>query len=144
MGVKPGVSKYNAHRRLKAAEMFFPDTYRIYPLVRVIDEAGQFTETWGAPHTYNGLADIPCRLDEARRYQDVDIYDQEAIFNAYEMFVPFDAPLHIDERIEITSTSDPSLELDDFEVKRLNALVSNRTTKSAIIATLDTGAENPE
>ncbi len=135
MTVERGLTKKRLdHRRSRVTTLMFPSTYRIMPYISDISPSGSVVNARGDPLLYNGLPDIPCRVDESKRFQDTNIFDQEAVFSAYEIFVPHDAPLWPNHVIVVDNNVN-----DEFEIKRLVTRVSNATAKSAIIALVDTG-----
>jgi len=81
----------------------FNNTYRIYPYASHITESGAVSgqATLGTPIEYNGLLDIPCRIDVARHVREDDVMGQEAVPGGFELHVPSDAPLKINHAIVI-------------------------------------------
>ena len=77
------------------------DNCKIYSTIRTNDGSGGYTETKGSYKTYNGLENIPCRLNQINaRPQDMNDYLQEMTPATYYIDLPTDFPLAPDDKIE--------------------------------------------
>lgn len=120
--------------RESLGEFMFPQTCRMYPPLRVIDDAGSYTEELGQPLWYRDGVDIPCRLDVTRYYRQVTILGQEGIISDFELHVPFDAPLIQDYKIEIDGKF--------YEVRKLMDAEQWRVTKYALVSRIGIGTSS--
>lgn len=106
-----------------------PDTCKIYPVVRTPDGSGGWSETAGSYRTYKGSSDIPCRLDPTRQYRDQDIYNQEITVTDYNLNLPKDAPVEVDDEIYHNSNR--------YTIKKLTSDQSWRSVKRLYVVRVE-------
>lgn len=117
--------------RERAINDLLPDTYQIKKPTRIIQPSGSYTEGYSDPLLYNGLPDIPCRLDVSKHYRSEEVLGQEAIVNDFELHVPWDAPLLADHRIFLNGV--------EYEIRKLLDTNSFRVTKVAAVSRVSVG-----
>lgn len=115
--------------------VLLPGLCRIYPPLRVISPSGTWTEELGEPLLYNGSPNIPCRLDAARFVRVVSAFDQELVTSEFDLFIPWDAPIYADHKVEISGQL--------YEVKRLMDADHFRVTRSASLVRINVGVQSP-
>lgn len=117
--------------RVSLMKFMLPQTCRIYPPLRVIDDAGSYSETLGQPLDYNQSPDVPCRLDVTRYYRQVTILGQEAVISDFELHVPHDMILLQDYKVEVNGQF--------YEIRKLMDAEEWRVTKYALVSRIDRG-----
>jgi hypothetical protein len=76
-----------------------PDTCNIYPIERTNDGSGGWTEEAGENREYLDDEDIPCRLDPTRQYRDQTVFNQEITVTDYNLNIPRDCPVEVDDEV---------------------------------------------
>ncbi|MBX3061819.1 MAG: head-tail adaptor protein [Anaerolineae bacterium] len=85
-----------------------PDTAILQAVTRISDGAGSYIETW----TPIVGGTVPCRLDPANLSRQHDQFAlSEGLTSAYQLTLPYNAPLEADQRIVIGG--------DAYEIRRL-------------------------
>lgn len=105
-----------------------PDVCQIYPLVRVDDGSGGYTEAPGDLREYEDSDEIPCRLDPTRQYRDQDIFDQEITVTDYFLNVPEDVPIFVDDIVLHNTVL--------YQIKKLSDDHSWRSVKKAYVVSV--------
>ncbi len=91
MGLAIASDKTFNRIRERIAGSLLPDTCRIHAPSRNIGTAGTTGgATQGAPISYRGSIDIPCRLEASRHYRQGDVFMQETVISEFELYVPWD------------------------------------------------------
>jgi hypothetical protein len=96
---KIGAGKY-IERMRDAVKPLLPDTCRIVPRVSIETDSGAWEETDGEPLFYKGNQDIPCRVDPTSHHREEDIFEQERIVNEYKLWLPIDAPIYPNHKVQ--------------------------------------------
>lgn len=122
------IQTYIDQANIRIYQYLLPDTCMIYPLTRVDDGSGGYTEAPGSLRSYNSSTDIPCRLDPTRQYRDQDIFDQEITVTDYFLNVPKDAPIFVDDIVvHMTNV---------YQIKKLTDDQSWRSVKKAYVVSV--------
>lgn len=123
-----GRTRIISQKRTKILDLL-PDTCRIITRSRVRNSSGAYSDTEGPAVVYNGLEDIPCRIDRSNRYTTITAANQETTINQFILSVPFDCPLKSDYTIKHSGNKYEIMQLMDDE--------SFRITKWAVISRVD-------
>ena len=117
------------HLRNQAMTRLMPDTYRLYAPIRTVDDLGMYVDEYDEPMLYEGIPDIPCRLDVSNHYRSAAVFGQEAIVSDYVLFVPFDAPMYSDYKLIING--------EQYEIRKMLDTFSWNVTKMILVSRLD-------
>lgn len=131
MGNKIGSNARFSHLRERTKTDLLPDRCRVIPPARTVTASGSYTPGDGEPLLYDGLPDVPCRLDISKHYRSEQIIGQEAIVNDFELHFPFDFPIKADHKIILND--------ERYEVRKLLDANSYRVTKVALVSRVDVG-----
>lgn len=109
------------------------DTCRIYNTEYTVTDAGVAVQV-NVAVLYNGLPDIPCRLDVARFFRSQDIDAQTMSVNDYELHLPHDFEMQADYRILMRGRV--------YEIRKMMDDQTNGITRMFVVSRIEP-VDNP-